>query len=273
MFRTTIIENLYRVWEMEPDYSHGFLVAPFAVALLWMRRDTLPRDSAVPGWGGLVLVLLGVALRYLGERLHLTPLSGWALIVWIAGACWIVAGRRVFMWALPALLFLFFMVPLPFRIEQAMSWYLQTATTAIGTFILQCLGQPAIAEHHTIYLGDHVLEIEQACSGLRMCMGIMAVAFAFAVLHARSWREWVALTIAVVPVAMLANALRVVTTGLLMQIVSSEAAAKFSHDVAGWGMILVAILLFGLFVAYLRRLVITVEVDSGRQVLMKPVST
>jgi exosortase len=154
-----------------------------------------------------------------------------------------------------------------------MSWYLQTATTAIGTFILQCLGQPAIAEQHTIYLGDHVLEIEQACSGLRMCMGIMAVAFAFAVLHARSWREWVALTIAVVPVAMLANALRVVTTGLLMQIVSSEAAAKFSHDVAGWGMILVAILLFGLFVAYLRRLVITVEVDSGRQVLMKPVST
>lgn len=265
--------RLVNVWNTESDYSHGFLVAPFAALMLWMRRQSMPADSAVPGWGGLVLLAASFAVRYVGERLFLTPLAGWALVIWLAGACWLVAGRRVFVWALPSILFLMFMIPLPFRFEQLLSWHLQTITTRVGTAILECIGQPAIAEGHTIFLGEHVLEIEQACSGLRMFMGIAAVAFGFVVLHQRPWWEKLILVLAVAPVAMLANAIRVVVTGLLMQLVSSEAAAHFSHDAAGWGMIVVAAALFGLLVAYLRRLIVAVEVETGRQLLRRPAAS
>jgi exosortase len=271
LFRSTI-ERLIYVWDVEPDYSHGFLVAPFAGLMLWMRRDLIPRNSAVPGWGGLILLAASFGVRYLGERLFLTPLSGWALVLWFIGACWLVAGRRVMIWALPGLLFLLFMIPLPFRIEQLLSWHLQTITTTVSTAILECLGQAAIAEGHTIYLGDHVLEIEQACSGLRMFMGISAVAFAFVVLNQRPWWERIILVLAVAPVAMLSNSIRVVVTGLLMKMVSGEAAARFSHDAAGWGMIVVAALLFGLLVAFLRRLVVAVEHDTGRHLLRRSAS-
>jgi exosortase len=212
-------------------------------------------------------------VRYAGERLFLTPLAGWALVLWLAGAGWLVAGRRILIWALPGLLFLLFMIPLPFRIEQLMSWHLQSITTRISTAILECLGQAAIAEGHTIYLGEHVLEIEQACSGLRMFMGIAAVAFAFVVLNPRPWWERVLLILAVAPVAMLSNSIRVVVTGLLIQWVSGEAAAKFSHDAAGWGMIVVAALLFGLLVAYFRRLIVAVELDTGRKLLRRSATT
>jgi len=84
-------------------------------------------------------------------------------------------------------------------------------------------------------------------------MGIAAVAFAFAVIHECPWWKKIVLALAVVPVAMLSNAVRVVATGQLMQMVSGEAAARFSHDAAGWAMIVVAIMLFGLLVAYLER--------------------
>ncbi|HTI51722.1 MAG TPA: exosortase/archaeosortase family protein, partial [Planctomycetaceae bacterium] len=157
-----------------------------------------------------------------------------------------------------------------FRFEQTLSWQLQSLTTRLSTFVLQCLGQPAIAERHTIYLGDHVLEVEQACSGLRMVMGIAAVAFAFIVLHRRPWWEKLVIAGAVLPVAMCSNAVRVVVTGLLMQIVSGEAAARFSHDAAGWAMIVLAAVLFGVLVAYLNRLIIQVEVETGRQLLRRP---
>jgi exosortase len=214
----------------------------------------------------------GFVARYLGERLFLTPVSGWGLVLWLAGVCWLLAGWRVMVWALPGLLFLLFMIPLPFRFEQFMSWHLQTIATTISTAMFECLGQAAIAEGHTIYLGEHVLEIEQACSGLRMFMGISAVAFAFVALHRRPWWEKLLLIVAVAPVAMLSNALRVVVTGLLMQRVSGQAAAQFSHDAAGWGMIVVAALLFGLLVAYLRRLVILVEFQTGPHFLRRPVA-
>jgi exosortase len=271
LFQPTIA-GLIKAWNTEPDYSHGYLVAPFAALLLWLRRDLLPQDSRVPGWGGLGLMAAGFAARYLGERLFLTPVSAWGLVLWLAGAGWLLAGWRAMVWALPGLLFLMFMIPLPFRFEQFMSWHLQTIATTMSTAMFACLGQAAIAEGHTIYLGEHVLEIEQACSGLRMFMGIAAVAFAFVVLHRRPWWEKLLLIVAVAPVAMLSNALRVVATGLLMQIVSGEAAARFSHDAAGWGMIVVAALLFGLLVAYLRRLVILVEYQTGPYFLRRSTS-
>ncbi len=264
--------GLVRSWNIEPDYSHGFLVAPFAVFLLWLRRDSFPATSRVPGWGGLALLAAGFIVRYAGERLFLAPLSAWGMVFWLTGAVWLLAGRRVMIWALPGLLFLLFMIPLPFRIEQLMSWHLQTVTTLLSTAMLECLRQPAIAEGHTVYLGDNVLEIEQACSGLRMFMGISAVAFAFVVLHQRPWWEKLILIAAVAPVAMLSNAIRVVVTGLLMQLVSDEAARRFSHDVAGWGMILVAAGLFGLIVLYLRKLVVAVDYETGRQLLRRSTS-
>jgi exosortase len=263
------IKGLVGTWNQEPDYSHGFLVPPFAALLLWLRRDSFPARSRIPGWGGVGLIAAGFLVRYAGERFFLAPLSAWAMVLWLAGACWLLAGRQVLVWALPGFLFLLFMIPLPFRVEQIMSWHLQTVTTWISTAMLECLGQPAIAEGHTVYLGDHVLEIEQACSGLRMFMGIAAVAFGFVVLHQRPWWEKLILIAAVAPVAMLSNAIRVVVTGLLMQLVSTRAAAQFSHDAAGWGMILVAAALFGLLILYLRKLIVAVDYETGRQLLRR----
>ena len=258
------LRSLVQVWNTESDYSHGYLVAPFAVVILWIRRQSWPAVAMRPGWGGILLVAAGFALRYAGERLFLTPLSGWALVFWLAGACWLLAGGRVLVWALPALGFLLFMVPLPFRIEQLMSWHLQTLTTRMSAFLFECLGQSAIAEGHTVYLGEHVLEIEQACSGLRMFMGIGAIAYACVVLRGRSRTENLVLIAAVAPVAMLSNAIRVVVTGFLLPQFTGPENARLSHDGAGWMMIVVAVALFGLLIVYLRKLFVAVDVENGR---------
>src|SRR5690606_1330186 len=63
---------LVETWSDDPDYSHGFLVLPIALLILWQRW---PRaQSAEPGavglspslwgWGLLVLSLLGHAVFY-----------------------------------------------------------------------------------------------------------------------------------------------------------------------------------------------------------------
>ncbi|HEY2252085.1 MAG TPA: exosortase/archaeosortase family protein [Planctomycetaceae bacterium] len=257
------LRSLIHVWNTEPDYSHGYLVAPFAALMLWIRRETRPAATTGPGWGGLALMAAGFVLRFAGERMFLTPLSGWAFLLWLAGACWLLAGRRVLAWALPVLGFLAFMIPLPFRAEKLMSWHLQTLTTQFSAVLFECLGQSAVAEGHTLFVGEHVLEIEQACSGLRMFMGISAIAFACVVLQRRSRSENLILIAAIAPVAMLANAIRVVATGFLMpQFSGTEAQARLSHDGAGWMMIVVAVALFGLLIAYLRQLFVPVPTDN-----------
>lgn len=268
MFWPTLAE-LAQVWEQEPDYSHGYLVVPISLLLLWMRRDRFPQNARVPGWMGLGLIALSIIVVNAGQRFFLTPLAGWAMVLWVAGACWLLAGRRVFVWALPAIVFLLFMVPLPFRIEQMMSWRLQRIATDISSCMLQLAGQPAIAEGNIIFIREHVLEVEQACSGLRMFMGIAALAFAFAVATRRPWWEKLAIVASVAPVAMFANSVRVSTTGLLLQYASDKAAEKFSHDAAGWAMIGFAAACLGMLVLWLRWVVQAVEVETGRALILQ----
>ncbi len=138
------------------------------------------------------------------------------------------------------------------------------SATKMSCWVLQALGQPSVAEHHVIYVGDYRLEVAEACSGLRVFVGISAIAFAYVVLTRRAWWEKAILVVSVVPVALVANATRIVGTGLAYQWVSEEAAHEFMHALAGWVMIPYAALLFGLVMWYVSKLVREEEVvDVG----------
>lgn len=232
-------------WETKADYSHGYLVAPLAILILWVRRDLFPGFSGKMGWGGAVLIVLSIAMRALGARMFVDAIDAWSMLLWAAGAVWLFGGWRVFLWAAPAIGFLFFMIPLPFQAETFFSYPLQTVATKASTWTLQCLGQPAIAEGHTIRMGDHApLEVERACSGLRVFMGTVAMAYAFIVLVRNTWWERLLLLASALPITIVANVTRIVVTGLLSQYVSGEVAGKFTHDMAGYVMLVHAFLLF-----------------------------
>jgi exosortase len=131
---------------------------------------------------------------------------------------------------------------------------LQAIATKLGTGTLVMMGQPAIAEGNVIYLGEHTLFVEEACSGMRIFIGIFALAFAFVLFSRWSWWQKAMVLVATLPIAIVANVMRIVATGMLYQHVSSSAGQKFSHDIAGFVMIPLAALLMWLFLIYLDRL-------------------
>ncbi len=259
-----VLVKIVDTWNREPDYSHDFLVLPVGLVFLWVRRDCYPGRGPGLAWPGLVLLLAGIGVRLLGSLLFLDALAGWSILLWLGGIVWFLAGWRAFWWSLPSIAFLGFAVPLPFRVERGLSVPLQGIATKLSCWMLQALGQPSIAEHNVIHVGDYRLEVAEACSGLRVFMGIAAVAFAYVVLVRRPWWEKAILVASVVPVALLANATRIVGTGLAYTWFSEEAAHEFMHTLAGWVMIPYSALLFGLVAWYVSKLVSEVDVvDVG----------
>jgi exosortase len=250
---------LATIWHREPDWSHGVLVGPLAVCMLWMRRDRFPGGAAGWGWPGLLLVALSVAMRFTAAWYYLDPLDGWSILFWVAGVAWLFGGRRVLWWSLPSIVFLGFMVPLPYRLEIGLTLWLQTIATKFGCGLLHLCGQPAIVEGHTILLGAHRLEVEQACSGVAIFMSIVAMAFVFAAVVRRPWWERVLLLLSVIPVALGVNAVRIAAMGLLCQHVSKEVAGTVGHNAVGWAMIVAAGGLFAAVVWYLKKLFPEVE--------------
>lgn len=261
------LSRLVGDWSREPDYSHGFLVAPLAAFFLWARRDRFPRTASRLAWAGLSLIAVSGLMRFFGARFYIDAIDAWSIIPWVAGSVWLFWGWRALVWAAPAIAFLWFMIPLPFRAENLLSYPLQGAATEMSCWILQSLGQPALAEGHTILLGDVQLEVASACSGLRVFMGTVALAFACTIMVRRAWWEKVLILVSTIPVALAANSLRIVLTAFLGQHVSGEAAGQLVHDLAGWVMIPLAAALFGLILWYLGRLFRSVEPVDIRLVM------
>lgn len=249
------LQSLVEAWQTEPDYSHGFLVAPIAVWFLWMRRDAFPHEQiGMAVISGLVLLAASGVMRWLAAYAYVDSVAAWSMLVWLSGVLVLFGGFRLLGWALPSVAFLWFMIPMPFAMETALRQPLQRVATLMSCASLRVLGWPAFAEGNTIRMGETRFGVEEACSGLRIFMGIAALAFAYVVVIRRPWWIKAVLLLSVLPITLIANSARIVVTCILFEQVSGDAAQRFSHDMAGFIMIPFAAALFGLLLWYLSAL-------------------
>jgi exosortase len=238
-FWTTFVE-LAQTWNTNPQYSHGFLVPGFAALLLWLRRDQLRKSLGQTAAGflprclGAALLLAGLAMRLAGTYWYFISAESIALLPCIAGIVLLVGGRPLWRWAWPAVLFLAFMIPLPFRVASALSGQLQWVATLTSTFVMQTLGLPALAEGNVILLNEHQIGIVEACSGLRMLVVFFALSTAVVLLVRRHWIDRLLILASAIPIALISNIIRITATGLMYEAGYSELANHAFHDAAGW---------------------------------------
>ncbi len=248
----TTLRTMAERWSTEPQYSHGFLVPVFALAVLILRR---PRQLPPwqPCWWGVPVAAAAMLLRFLAAAMDHQPLDGISMLLMLTGVVLLVGGRGVLAWSWPALAFLAFMLPLPFTIEVALSHPLQRVATEITTFFLQMLGYPALAEGNIIAIGPHRLGVVEACSGLGMLMTFFALATAMALVIPAPLADRLVIVASAIPIAVLVNVLRITATGMAYYHLGNDSAAAHAlmHDMAGWFMMPLALLFLWLEWKYL----------------------
>lgn len=226
-------------WRTEPDYSHGYLILPLSALLLYSRRASFPGFSPRIHWMGLSLLGVAGSLRIASSLTYMDFLDGWSIVPWVAGVVWMLAGRKAFLWAAPAILFLVLLVPLPYRIETLLSLRLQSVVTSLSASVLRALGLPAVADGNTIWMGELQMLVEEACSGMRIFVGMVAFAFFWAAMIQRAWIDRIVVLIAALPMALLANTIRVIATCCSYYFLD-EGTAGVLHDWEGALMVLLA---------------------------------
>jgi exosortase len=251
--------SLAQRWGQDAQYSHGYLVPLFAVVVLWSRRRYCPNSEPRPCWWGLAFLALGSLMRLASAYWYLDWLDGASLMPSLFGGALLLGGWSAARWCWPAVCFLVFMLPLPFRIEVALSEPLQWLAVQMSTYALQTLGQPAYADGNIIQIGDLSLGVLEACNGLGMLMTFFALATGMALLLDRA--KWIKMVLfwSAIPIAVLSNVIRIVLTAFLFRLIGSEAGKAFSHDMAGWMMMPIALGLLWLELGLLDRLWIAGE--------------
>lgn len=276
--------SLVQTWIRDPQASHGFVVPVVALLLLWVWRQSLPSPigpvPAAEAWWGVAFLLAGAALRLVGAYYYLPACDGYSLLPSLAGICLLGGGWPTLRWAWVALVYLIFMLPLPFQVETALSGPLQRVATLTSTYALQTLGFPAVSEGNVIVMGDARIGVVEACNGLGMLMAFFATSSAMALVIQRPWLDRLVLFFSAIPIGIVVNVLRITATGVAHQTLSPELADKFFHDVAGWLMMPLALLALWLELLLLDRLLVPRGPAAGpvplspshSQTSMKPVA-
>lgn len=228
-----ILHAMVIQWWDDPNYTHGFLVPLFSFYLVWRQRAVLrelPRSGSLLG---IPVILLGVAVLYLGDLGADNFLMRTSLIVILAGLVLFHLGRPILRSILFPFAFLFFMVPLPGVIFYSVTFPLQHLAARQAAWTLDALGVPVFLDGNIIHLAQLSLGVTEACSGIRSLISLFAGAAAWAYLFLPLGWSMVFFVAATLPITILANAARVVLTGLIGQSFGVEYASGFFHEFAG----------------------------------------
>jgi exosortase len=248
-----VISGLVGQWLHDPDYSHGFLVPVLAFWILWQQRRRVEQLPSAPSWWGVPIILGAMSLLIVGTLGAENYISRVSLLIVIAGLVINFYGWSHFRIALFAWLVLFLMIPLPAIIANRIVLPLQFLSSALATGFMDLCGIPVYREGNIIFLPSLTLEVAEACSGIRSLMAMITLAVAYGyLLESKPWRR-VVLVLSAIPIAVVANSLRIMASGVLGQYWGRDKAEGFFHLFSGLVIFSFSFLLLWLLHTVLRR--------------------
>lgn len=236
------------LWQTD-EFGHAPLVLSIALWLFWQAREAINRAVQRPqlalGWAvlglGALLYLFGRVFQVSSVEFLSQPIVVVAMFLLLQGP----AGLRA---AWFAILFLVFMVPLPATLVDAATGPLKQWISALVVDLLGAAGYPIGRTGVIISIGQYQLLVADACSGLNSMMSLSALGTLFVFITGRESR-WhnAAMVAAIIPIAFVANIVRVVVLVLVTYHLGDEAGQGFLHGAAGLMLMVIALtLLFAL---------------------------
>jgi exosortase len=229
-----VIQGLFVTWWVSyAETGHGFIAPPLALYVAWQKRSELARLPIAGSAVGLAIVggaIALVALAQLAQWIFFSQFGLWCILfgslVYLLGWHWVKAlGFSLFL--------LFLTIPPPSFLYARLTFEMQLLASRLAEAGLEGLGYSVLREGNILQLVGERLNVAEACSGIRSLMTLLffVIVYGYFVLeNARS--RWF-LALAAIPVAVLANGLRIVATGVAASY-DRELAHGFTHEISGY---------------------------------------
>lgn len=235
-----VLEKLVDDWINLPDFSHGFLIPVVSLYILYDRRHKLAQVQAKGAWSGLAWICIGLGVLVLG-RLSLEYFTTRvSFLIVIAGSVLLLLGKDYLKLTLFPIAYLIFMIPIPSFLMDKLTFPLQLIASSLSASVLNIVGIPVLREGNILELANTSLEVAEACSGIRSMLSLLALAVIFAYFNQKTFGKRAILVLSGIPIAIVANTVRVTGTGVLAYLFGDGAAQGFFHDFSGWAMYIVA---------------------------------
>jgi exosortase B len=244
----TLLLVANQTWTRE-DGAQGPLILAIGAWLLWRQWPALGREASPAGVLPVFGLLLVALLSYIAGRMfdYLTFEAGG---LYLAGLAILFSrfGARALRVAWFPLLYLAFAIPPPGLVIDHLTAPLKHLAAFVATNGLASLGFPVAREGVTITIAQYQLLVEDACSGMNSLIGLTAISLLYIYLLRRTSAIYALfLTVFVIPIAIVANILRIVALILITYSFGDEVGQSFVHMAAGLFLFMTALsLIFAL---------------------------
>jgi exosortase len=228
------LQYLVYTWSTDANYSHGFLV-PLISLYFANEAARLGRLPVVGGVRiGIALLIASILGRLATILVPIGILGDLSFLLGLAGIVALLGGTGVLRRYGFALFFLVFMVPLPIALYTKIANPLQLLVSQVASTALNAIGIPVLCEGNMMTLPGGVrMFVAEACSGMRQLTGFLALTTAVAFVVPRPWWYRAIVIGSSIPIAMTANVVRVMLTGIIMFRVDPQYASGSWHAVEG----------------------------------------
>jgi EpsI family protein len=242
LYVPTFVDLARGAWR-EDAHAHGPLILAVSAFLAWRERHALAGITSSAPRSGMALVIVGLALWLLGRTQSLMPIEAGSLLPLAAGLTLLSWGRAGLARLAFAIAFLAFYVPLPGFVLDAFTNPLKELVSSIVAHALALVGHTVGLSGVVISVDGHEMLVADACSGLNSIVSLLAMGLLYAHLQRTSASRMALLVLAVIPIALAANVLRVLALALIVTRYGPDAAQGWVHDALGLSVFVVALLL------------------------------
>lgn len=227
------------------EQGHGPIILAVSLWLLYAKREALAalprRPATLPA---LVLLALGIAAYALGRSQVIWTLEIGAQIIVLVALLLLFFGTGALRVAWFPLFFLVFMIPWPGDWVAVVTSPLKAAVSTVAASLLHTLGYPVGRSGVILTVGQYQLLVADACAGLNSMFTLEALGLLYMnLMRYTSVARNVTLAVLIIPIAFVANVVRVMILVLVTYHFGDEAGQGFVHDFAGLVLFLVALML------------------------------
>jgi exosortase len=236
-----IVPAMVDAWFQHSDNSHAVLVPLVSLYFIWEKRNEMGNIAITGSNAGLLLLaccLLFYLVSFIGGIAFFCRLM---LVASLIAIVWSSLGTAMLRLLAFPLGFLFFMIPVPDTLLNLVSFPLQLLATKISADLIGYCSIPVYREGNMLFFLNTQLEVAEACSGIRSIMSLTMISAIFAYISPGATWQRVTIVLAAIPIAFIANILRVTGTGILAHFYGDKVARGFLHDFSG-----LVVFLFGL---------------------------
>ena len=233
--------ELVASWLEGSNNSHGLMVPFISSFFVWQKRRELSRIIPEPDIRGAIILYASLIIYLLTYAGGVAVFARSMIVVSIIGLVLYNFGLKALKKILFPLLFLFFMIPIPISIISLISLPLRRMATDISAFLIRLTSIPTYQEGNMLYFAETQLEVAEACSGINSITAMLMLGTVLVYIKPMTRMGQIVLLGSTIPIAMLANIVRVTGTGILAHFFGKTVARGFLHEFSG-----MAVFAFGL---------------------------